>query len=158
MFTFVYVARLKPAIQAYLMANKRPVGRPTDYKPEYCQKLLEHMSKGLSFESFAGLIGVHKGTLYDWCEAHEEFGEAKEMAWSKYRLFMEIQAVEGLWSSKEKSFNTALYTLHMVNYFGLKSKAEADRKLDINFEKLSDDELETIVLERAKQIEEKKKK
>ena len=32
--------------------ERNPVGRPTKYKPEYCEMLIEHMSEGLSFESF----------------------------------------------------------------------------------------------------------
>ena len=56
------------------------VGRPSDYRPEYCQKIIEHCREGFSFESFAGLIGVHVDTLYEWEKVHKEFSESKKIA------------------------------------------------------------------------------
>lgn len=56
-----------------------PAGRPTDYDPAICPKLIEHMSKGLSFESFAPDAGVSRNALYEWAEKHQEFGDAKKL-------------------------------------------------------------------------------
>ena len=64
-------------------------GRPTDYKEEYCEMLIAHMSKGFSFESFAGVIGAAKQTIYNWLEANPEFMDAKNAAFEKSRLFWE---------------------------------------------------------------------
>lgn len=50
------------------------------YKKEYTDLLIKHMSEGLSFESFAGLIGVARSTLYDWVDTIPEFAAAKEEA------------------------------------------------------------------------------
>ncbi len=57
------------------------------YKPEYCQLLIDHMSKGGSFVSFAGTINVGKRTIYEWVEKHPEFAEAKQVAKSKCEEF-----------------------------------------------------------------------
>lgn len=54
-----------------------PVGRPTLYKPEYCQMLVDHMRTGMSFESFAASIGTSWDVLYDWCKKYPEFLQAK---------------------------------------------------------------------------------
>jgi hypothetical protein len=51
-------------------------GRPTLYKPEYCQYLLEDMAQGFSLTAFAGLIGVSRSTINMWMDAHPEFSEA----------------------------------------------------------------------------------
>jgi predicted DNA-binding protein YlxM (UPF0122 family) len=48
------------------------------YKSEYCDMLRSHCKNGLSFESFAGIIGVSRQSLYDWAEKHEDFKDAKE--------------------------------------------------------------------------------
>lgn len=64
------------------MASKKtgnPVGRPTDFKPEYCEQLLEHMRQGGSFEAFGGVIRVAKQTLYNWTELFPEFMDAKKV-------------------------------------------------------------------------------
>jgi transposase len=50
------------------------------YKPEYCQKLIDHMSEGDSFESFAVRVDVSRGTLYEWLKVHPDFFNAKEKA------------------------------------------------------------------------------
>ncbi len=75
--------------------SKNPNGRPTKYRPEYCEMLIEHMTKGLSFESFAAEIDVSLQTIYDWTRAHEEFLEAKNRAFEKCRLFWEKLALLG---------------------------------------------------------------
>jgi hypothetical protein len=55
------------------------LGRPTKYKPEYCQAVIDHMSKGFSFEAFAGSILVAVDSLYEWTAVHPTFSEAKKI-------------------------------------------------------------------------------
>ncbi len=51
-------------------------GRPTHYKPEYCELVLDDMSKGFSLSAFAGLIGVCRDTLTEWVSKHPDFSLA----------------------------------------------------------------------------------
>lgn len=78
--------------------NKKPkqitavashVGRPSDYDSKYCQMLIDHMAKVYSFESFGGLIGVSKQTLYDWRKKYKEFLDAHNVGKSKVQLGVE---------------------------------------------------------------------
>lgn len=55
----------------------------TRYKKDYDQGIIDHMSKGYSFMSYAGEIGVCPKTLYNWVDSHESFKQAKEIATSK---------------------------------------------------------------------------
>jgi hypothetical protein len=48
------------------------------YKKEFCEKLIEFMSKGHAFTGFAHEIGVGIRTMGDWCQKYPEFQEAKE--------------------------------------------------------------------------------
>ena len=63
------------------------VGRPSKYKPAYCDLLIEHMSEGASMTSFAAEIGVARDTISEWANVHPEFsaavkiGKAKCAAW-----------------------------------------------------------------------------
>jgi hypothetical protein len=68
---------------------KKKVGRPTRYKKEFCQMLIEHMEQGLSFDTFAGVIGVNRDSLYEWKNTHKEFSDAKGIATAKRNLFVE---------------------------------------------------------------------
>lgn len=66
---------------------KRPVGRPSKYRPEYCAMVVEHMSEGASLTSFAAEIDVSRETISEWSRVHPEFsvavkkGKAKCAAW-----------------------------------------------------------------------------
>ena len=62
---------------------------PSKYKPEYCDMLIEHMGSGFSFRSFAGVIKCGIRTMYDWCDKHPEFKEAKEIAQASCHLYYE---------------------------------------------------------------------
>jgi len=51
-------------------------GRPTDYRPEYCEDVIEYMGQGYSLTAFAGSIGQARETMYLWQRAHREFMNA----------------------------------------------------------------------------------
>ena len=53
-----------------------PAGRPTKYKKEFCQVLIDEMTEGAAIEEVAGTLGIVKSTLYKWGEKHEEFSDA----------------------------------------------------------------------------------
>jgi len=55
---------------------KRPVGRPTAYRPEMCQQLIEAISPGHSAEAGAAEIGIGPRTLCTWQQQHPEFQHA----------------------------------------------------------------------------------
>ena len=55
---------------------KHPGGRPTSYRPEFCQRVIELMSEGRSLEGCAALLGVHPDSLYEWQKVHPQFSVA----------------------------------------------------------------------------------
>ena len=52
------------------------VGRPTDYRPEYCEQVEEHLAGGKSLTTFGGKVGTHRDTLYEWASVHPDFSDA----------------------------------------------------------------------------------
>lgn len=101
-----------------------PEGRPSLYKPEYCEKLIEHMSSGLSFETFGASIDVCRATVFNWVNEHPEFLDAKKKAFDKCQIFWEKIGVEGIWDTKEKSLNTGNYVFQMKNRFKWNDRVE----------------------------------
>ena len=91
-------------------ANK--VGRPTDYRPEYCQALIEHMASGMSFETFGVTVGVVTATTYKWLEKHREFVEAKNKAEQECRRFWERMGT-GIAAGKLKNGNAGVWIYNM---------------------------------------------
>jgi len=53
------------------------MGRPTDYRPEYCEMLENHMKSGGSFRSFGALVHTTEKTLHTWLDAQPDFLQSK---------------------------------------------------------------------------------
>jgi len=113
------------------MSDRKGPGGPTKYKPEYCEKLIEHMSEGLSYEAFAALIGVHRSILYDWEKSHPEFSEAKDVGFGKSLLFWEKLGRDNILNTSEsfgegqsssKSLNGSVWIFNMKNRFRWRDK------------------------------------
>jgi hypothetical protein len=96
------------------MAVKSHTGRPTKYKEEYCSQLIEHMSKGHSFESFAGVISINRDTLYEWVSVHTPFSDAKKIGVSKALLALEHIGLDGM-TGMIKGFNPAAWIFTCKN-------------------------------------------
>lgn len=59
----------------------RPMaGRPSEYRPEYCELVIDKMSEGLSLTAFAGFIRVSRDTVYEWIKRHPAFSDAVSRA------------------------------------------------------------------------------
>lgn len=60
--------------------EKRPRGRPSKYRPEYCERVLEMAKEGLGWADYAAEFEIDRTTLYDWAEQHEDFSTALKRA------------------------------------------------------------------------------
>lgn len=78
--------------------------------------VIDHMSQGYSFESFAAIVNVSKDTLYEWAKQHKEFSDAGDQARSKARLFWEQKGIEGM-NGKIRNFNSGVWQFWMKNRF-----------------------------------------
>jgi len=56
------------------------VGRPTDYKPEYCYRVVQLMAAGKSENQVAWEFKVDRTTLYNWARVNQEFDWAFKLA------------------------------------------------------------------------------
>ena len=64
-------------------------GRPTKYRPEYCQEAIEYMAEGYSVTAFAGHIGVARSTVFKWAEENPEFSDALKTAQAMAAMWWE---------------------------------------------------------------------
>ena len=72
--------------------QKNPVGRPTEYDPIYCDKVIELGLLGKSFEQMSAQLNVSYRTLCRWRDSHEEFCHALEDAQALSQAWWEDQA------------------------------------------------------------------
>lgn len=116
---------------------KHAGGRPTDYRPEYCEQIIEFFSGELTKKlkkkittkqgavieeeievandlptlvSFARKIGTSRQRLYEWEKVHPEFKDALSRARELGENFMVQNAITGRYNPKAFVFIAQNYT------------------------------------------------
>ena len=100
-----------------------PGGRPTKYKPEYCQKVVELMADGMAkIEVCAELgMGIGYDAFLDWQKKYPEFSEAVKIG---NRLSEAWWMKEGREALRDKEFNSTLWYMNMKNRHGWTDKQD----------------------------------
>lgn len=111
--------------------EKRPVGRPTDYKPEYCSIVINLLKEGASIEEIALELDCNPDSIYEWMNVHEEFSDAikKGRAYSKGWWLR-----EGRTNLQNKEFSPTLWYMNMKNRFGWSDKNESTHNVTVKHE------------------------
>ena len=137
-------------------------GAPTLYRTEYCTMLIEHMSKGLSYETFAAKIGTCRATLYNWEKEFPEFLDTKKLAQDICQLWWESAGVNGLYTIVEhgeggektiieKKINQAMWIFNMKARFRWRDDEPKEEQRSLP-------ERQALTLEDKKQLLEQGKK
>jgi len=85
---------------------KRPVGRPSKYRPEFCDRVIELGKQGYSYAEIAAELEIDKASLFDWAKAHEEFSTALRAAKTYEQAWFEREARSNM---KNRDFNANLW-------------------------------------------------
>jgi hypothetical protein len=124
-------------------------GRPTEYKPEYCDQIIEYFSvqpfhemykeeffkdgtlksrtptlianEFPTFQGFADSIGVHVDTLHEWKKVNKEFSEA-------YARAKDIQEKIWLVNGMQNLYNAQFAQFFGKNCLGYSDKYEIEAK------------------------------
>jgi transposase len=86
--------------------DKLKVGRPSSYKPEYCDKIIEYGKLGHSIAQMASELDVAKATIFDWRDLHPEFATALARAQTHSQAHWESLAKTHM---GDKNFNAQLW-------------------------------------------------
>lgn len=81
--------------KAMTAENPRAAGRPTHYRPEMCQQLIDLMAQGYSKTAAAYLMGTTIWKLNDYEEKHPELKEASDFAKGARTYYHEHQLMHG---------------------------------------------------------------
>lgn len=92
-------------------------GRPTKYKPHFCDKVIEFGKEGMSNAEMAGELGVTRNTLFTWANEHPDFLHAFTRARELSLAWWEAQARKGLVSANGVSLNASLWSRSMAARF-----------------------------------------
>lgn len=100
--------------------GKYKTGRPTKYKKEFCEDVVEFMSKGKGLIQFAASISVGKDSIYLWDKKHPEFSEALKIG----RLKCEAYWADFIQDKmiNDENINVPAFKYHGANMFGWRSE------------------------------------
>ena len=146
-----------------------PGGRPTLYKPEYCDALIEYFSRDVvkeiktiteghgksewrkeevryealffpTIELFAHSIGVSDDTLVLWAKTHKEFSAA-------YTRAKRIQKGLLLQYTMIGKLNPGFAQFFAINEYGMQSKSVVENKGEVThkFEDMTDEQLDAAI-------------
>lgn len=76
--------------------EKRPVGRPSEYRAEYCERVIELGRLGKSPSQIAAALDVARDSLYNWAETYPEFLAAFTRANHLAQAWFEDMGQQGL--------------------------------------------------------------
>jgi hypothetical protein len=126
----------------------KKTGRPTEYKPEYCQQLVTYFTEQVAASKLPFLskwareeAGVCEQTALRWVEAHEEFSEAYKKAKDMQKECLIENALTGKF---QQTF--AIFTAK--NITDMRDVQETKNQTDFNItglEKLTDEQLDAVI-------------
>ena len=123
------------------------MGRPTDYKPEYCVTVIDLMKEGASKAEVCLELNCSFQTFLTWQEKHKDFLEAVKRGLHLSKGKWEQMGRKAAFGNVE-NFNATAWIFNMKNRFGKADdlgdkwtdKQEIDHTHEIN--NLSDKELD----------------
>ncbi len=105
-------------------------GRPSDYDPAFCERVIDLGKEGASKAEMAAELGVVRQTLDNWCDAHPEFLDAVKEALSFSQAWWEKQGRIATFGATP-NFNATSFIFNMKNRFpnDWRDKQEVDQSV-----------------------------
>jgi len=111
------------------------MGRPTKYKPEYCQKIIDYFTvEPLDkqnnpipppyIEEFCLSIGINKSTLHEWVGKYEDFSNAYSVAKAKQKQLMITNSLLG-------RYNASFAWRAMMNMHNWRERQDIDQNIKL---------------------------
>lgn len=100
----------------------QPMGRPTDYKPEYCEAIVTYFLESEEYPTLEGFCipyAFSTSSLHVWAEKYPDFMDSKKKA-------VEIQKHRTIKGAMDGSLNTAYSIFIGKNCHGMKDKVEQE--------------------------------
>jgi hypothetical protein len=104
------------------------VGRPTKYKPEMCDTVIQLMGEGASHIEVMAEIGIWEDTFYRWKRENKEFSEAIKKGEQLSAAWWERKGRVNL---ENGQFNYTGWYMNMKNRHGWADKKEVKNTGDL---------------------------
>jgi hypothetical protein len=94
--------------------TNHPGGRPTSYRPEFCDRVIELGKQGYGKAEIAAELDVERKTLDNWCNEYPEFLHAMSRARELSLAWWDSEGRKGICN---RDFNSNAYRLQVCNRF-----------------------------------------
>lgn len=131
---------------------KKKTGRPTDYKPEYCDDIREALAQGILMYEWAAQKKINITTLHSWRLAHNDFNKAVKEGEELKQYIAEKFTRD---SMLNPNLNNVAFVMYCRNFLKLRTKDKDDNQSEfkLSAEQLSELSLEELeVLKNAQEI------
>ncbi len=122
-----------------------PEGRPTLYRPEYCELVQTEMAKGYSLGGFAGSLGVSRQTITQWMQDYPEFSGAVSAAKTARLRQWETAAMKSAFTTEGGSPTTIIFGLKNAGSDDWVEKSEVKQTIEHDLTRLPDDKLASLI-------------
>ena len=135
-------ARPRPFKRTTIAADERnPIGRPSSYRPEYCEAVVTAMkTEGISLSAFAAIINADTTTVYDWIRAHSDFALAVKRARAQRLLFLERKLLK----ENNKDAIASIFALKNAAPDEWQDRRYVDQSVHVKADLLTTDQLRAI--------------
>jgi len=118
-------ARKKTTVKKKDKPDGYVFGRPTLYKKEYCQRVIEIMKDGGSQAECAAEFYIAKATFFEWVKTYPDFKDAVSIGKTLSEAWWTKKGQTHIThTSKGTQLNGGVYGLHMKNRHGWSDKKE----------------------------------
>jgi hypothetical protein len=115
--------------------QKNPIGRPSHYSKDLCEKIIPFFKEGMSVEEICLELDICTSVFYDYIRDYPEFSDAVKRGrsfsvgwWHKI----------GRLNLPNKDFNSRLYDINVRNRIGWNNKSDMTEKVESLLEKVID--------------------
>lgn len=100
--------------QDHMSEEKWSTGRPTKYRPEMCERVVELFSQGASKAEVCADLRINFDTCREWEVSNKDFSEAIRNGLVLAEAWWSNKGKEGM---ESKNFNPAIWIFNMKNRF-----------------------------------------
>jgi Spy/CpxP family protein refolding chaperone len=115
----------------------KDLGRPADYRPEYCAQVYKFMAAGMSKTQAMAQLGISKKTFYKWKKDFPEFEEAIDRGEVQFDAHHEELGVDGMMKTRDIEYQFWKDLGKYRNGWSEKPSSVATTNTQINIEQMN---------------------